>query len=82
MKAYLFEERRNGKDYIFAKFDNNSGECFPCHGMYNGYNKTKHNKNDYFSEAPVELVSPDISSFYIPAIRSFQIATGAFFLAQ
>lgn len=26
MKAYLYEERRNGKDYIFAKFDNNSGE--------------------------------------------------------
>ena len=26
MKAYLYEERKNGKDYICAKFDNNSNE--------------------------------------------------------
>ena len=26
MKAYLYEETRNGKDYICAKFDNNSNE--------------------------------------------------------
>ena len=85
---------------------------------YDGYNKTKHNKTDYFSEASlencinaiaatiimfcvryspyalieehdlcsnlvneyfsVELLNPDISSFYIPSIKSFQTATGAF----
>lgn len=85
---------------------------------YDGYNKTKHNKTDYFSEASlencinaiaaniimfciryspyalieehdlcsnlvneyfsVELVNPDISSFYIPAIKSYPLATGAF----
>ena len=31
--------------------------------------------NEYFS---VELLNPDISSFYIPSIKSFQTATGAF----
>ena len=85
---------------------------------YDGYNKTKHNKTDYFSEASlencinaiaaniimfcvryspyalieehdlcsnlvneyfsVELLDPDITSFYIPPIKSYPTATGVF----
>lgn len=85
---------------------------------YDGYNKTKHNRENSFKEATlenclnaicanivmfcvryspyelienndicsnlineyfsVELVSPKISSFYIPFIKSVQMASGAF----
>lgn len=85
---------------------------------YDGYNKTKHNKTDYFSEASLEncinaivaniimfcvqyspyalieekdicsnlvneyfsaeIVSPDISSIYIQAIKSYPLVSGAF----
>jgi len=119
LKEYVIKFTNHPMQFEFQPFvdwdEEHSTTSLP---WYDGYNKTKHNKKDYFSEATlenclkaiaanivmfcvryspfalinahdicsnlvneyfsVELKDPDITSFYIPPLKSYQIASGAF----